>query len=366
MKFIISLFIMLLFSISSYAETSIPVGVYLSMTGPVAAWGTIEWQGIKVAQKLKPEVNGKKIKLILEDAASHPESSALSVEKLAEKGVKFVIGPVSSTNAAAALPILEKNKIINIIPSANGLNLMKNKKFALRVCFTNDIQAKIMVKYINSLGYKKGVIIEDISQDYSVDLTKFFQNYFKKYGTILKVYKIDGTLKDFSALATNIESLHPDFVYTTTYYNKIALLARSLRRYNKSIKIFSGSAASSKALISVGGKSVEGIIFTDDFDPLSPQNGIATKFIKLYKKTYGKLPDSPEALAADSYLFLLDIMEKSNFNTQKAADMIKDISFSGITGKIKIKNGKTYRTAILREVRNGSFVPISVFQPSEK
>ncbi len=359
------LFMVLVSPFIVFAKGVLPVGVYLSTTGPVAAWGRLEWQGILTAHEMEPKAGGKRIKLILEDVGSKPEGSAMAVEKLADEGIKFVIGPVSTTNALAALPILKKHGIADIIPTANGTGLIKNRKLASRVCLTNSVQSRIMAKYIiSNKRYRDGIVIEDITQDYSVDLAHRFIKAFKKDGgKISKTYKVQFMQNDFTALATNIKHIKPDFVYISAYYNTIAMFLRDLRSIGCKVKVFAGSAASSYALIKIAKKNAEGLEFTDDFDPLEPQNSIAKRFIKLFKEKFKRLPDSPEALAADAYLLLVKAINKKGDNPYAVAHYARNTVFNGVTGKIIISKGKIDRTIVIRRIHNGRFIPVATFSP---
>ena len=366
MKKAISLMLSIIFFSSiSYAGDILPVGVYLSTTGPIAAWGRLEWEGIKVANSMEPYARGELVKLILEDAASRPEKAALSAENLVDKRIKFVIGPVTTTNALAALPIFERNGVVDVIPTANGMGLVKNRRYASRICLTNDVQAKVMARYIASRKkYRKCVIIEDISQNYSIDLAKRFIDDFSSYGgKILSVYKIHSSQEDFSAISTRIKLIKPDFIYYAAYYNTLALFVRELRSLGCRTKVFAGSAASSAALVKIAKKAAEGIVFTDDFDPLMPQNARAKLFIKLFDKRFHRLPDSPEAMAADAYFLLVDAVNSVGLNVNRVAHFVRNTTFNGVTGKIIIAGGKIKRTVVLREVKDSKFRPIAIFEP---
>ncbi len=355
--------LVVLFSANAFAK-QLRIGVYLSLTGPIAAWGQLELDGIKVAHMIKPKIGGKTVNLIVLDVDSKPEGAALSAEKFASLGVKYVIGPVATPMALSALPIFERDEIVDVIPTANGSGLVKNRHFASRVCLTNDVQARVMANYISTAGLKRGVIVEDVTSEYSVDLAKRFKRYFEKDGgKILMVYKTQFSQKDFTPIITDIKKLNPDFIYFTNYYNTIALFLIQLRQMGLSQKVFAGSAASSYALIKIAGKNAEGLVFTDDFDPLIPQGSLAKEFIKSFKERFHRLPDSPEALAADSYFLLAKGIEKYGMNTQKVAQFVRNTVFYGITGKIIIKNGEVERTVVLRQVKDGKFIPVAVYEP---
>lgn len=223
MRTLLVIFTMVLFSFVSFASDVVKVGVYLSTTGPVAAWGRPELEGIKTAYLLKNTVKGKKIRLVVEDVASRPEGAALAAEKLVESGVRFVVGPVASFAALAAVNVFKRNGVVDVIPTANEKGLSENNSLVSRVCFNNKEQAEVMANYIISSGYKSGVIIEDISMDYSVDLAKNFLVEFKKRGgKIKRIYRISSSDTDFSAIAAQLKRDNPEFIYFTTYYNSIA------------------------------------------------------------------------------------------------------------------------------------------------
>jgi len=342
----------------------IQVGVYLSLTGPIAAWGQPELEGIKIAHQLEPKINGENVKLVVLDVGSKPEGAALAAEKFASLGIKYVIGPVATPMALSALPILERNRIVDVIPTANGSGVVKKRKFATRVCLTNNVQARVIANYIYTGGLKRGVIVEDVTSEYSIDLAKRFEEYFERNGgRILRVYKIQFTQKDFTPIITDIKRLNPDFIYFTNYYNTIALFLIQMRQMGLRQKVFAGSAASSHALIKIAGKNAEGLVFTDDFDPLIPQGKLAKEFIDSFKNKFHKLPDSAEALAADSYLLLAKGIENGGKNTVEVAQFVRNTVFYGVTGKIIIKNGEVERTVVLRQIKDGKFIPIAIYEP---
>lgn len=63
------------------------------MTGGVAAYGQMEWEGIKVASGMQPTVLGQKIDLVLVDTKSDKIEAANAVKSAvinAVKGGKFI------------------------------------------------------------------------------------------------------------------------------------------------------------------------------------------------------------------------------------------------------------------------------------
>jgi len=91
---LIVLSLVLCFSVPVFAaKSTVRIGVYLPMTGPVAAYGQMEWGGIQTANKLMPKVLGKKVELFLVDTKSGKIEAANAVDKLIKKNkVHAIIG----------------------------------------------------------------------------------------------------------------------------------------------------------------------------------------------------------------------------------------------------------------------------------
>ena len=72
------------------AAATVKVGVFLPLTGDNAGGGELEIRGIKLANKLHPEVKGKKIELVIADNKSDKAESANVAARLIEKDSKII------------------------------------------------------------------------------------------------------------------------------------------------------------------------------------------------------------------------------------------------------------------------------------
>ncbi|MEG1158958.1 MAG: ABC transporter substrate-binding protein, partial [Acidaminococcaceae bacterium] len=90
----------------------VKVGVFLPLTGDNAAGGELELRGIKLAQKLHPEVLGKKVELVVSDNKSDKAEAASVAARLIEKDkVRVIIGSYGSSLSMAAGNIVKENKV---------------------------------------------------------------------------------------------------------------------------------------------------------------------------------------------------------------------------------------------------------------
>ncbi len=68
-------------------------------------------------------VLGKRLAVRIEDDASSPANAASKIEALAESGVVFGIGPSTSSAAKEILPLVKRDAILYISPSATAMDL---------------------------------------------------------------------------------------------------------------------------------------------------------------------------------------------------------------------------------------------------
>jgi branched-chain amino acid transport system substrate-binding protein len=93
------------------------------MTGPGASWGlpfhnVIQWQADQINAKGGITVGGKnyRIEIIKEDSKYMPAEARKAAEKLIyQDGVKFILGPLGGGPLNAIAPLLNQNRIINVV-----------------------------------------------------------------------------------------------------------------------------------------------------------------------------------------------------------------------------------------------------------
>ena len=118
------------------AAATVKVGVFLPLTGDNAGGGELEIRGIKLANKLHPEVKGKKIELVIADNKSDKAESANVAARLIEKDkVKVILGTYGSSLAMAAGNIVKEAKVPAIGTSCTNPQVTKGNDYYFRACF---------------------------------------------------------------------------------------------------------------------------------------------------------------------------------------------------------------------------------------
>ena len=80
----------------------------------------------------------------------------------------------------AAGNIVKEAKVPAIGTSCTNPQVTKGNDYYFRACFIDPFQGTVMANYAFSKGAKKVAIVQEVSNDYSVGLAKFFIDAFKK------------------------------------------------------------------------------------------------------------------------------------------------------------------------------------------
>lgn len=342
----------------------VKVGVFLPLTGDNAAGGELELRGIKLANQLHPEVLGKKVELVVADNKSDKAEAASVAARLIEKDkVSVLVGSYGSSLSMAAGNIVKENKVPAVGTSCTNPQVTANNDYYFRACFIDPFQGKVMAEYAHQNGFKKVAVVQEVSNDYSVGLAKFFREEFVKLtgdeNSIVDVANYQTGDKDFTAILTNIKALNPDAVFAPGNFTESALLVKQARQLGITAPFMGGDTWETQEFIDVGGKDVEGVALSTAFDREKASTEEAKKFLEAYTKEYNGEPSALTAMAYDAYLIAVNGIEKAGTatDTVKIRDAIaatKDLEC--VTGMTTLdKNGDPIKGVVIKTVRDGKF-----------
>ncbi|NCB54800.1 MAG: ABC transporter substrate-binding protein [Epsilonproteobacteria bacterium] len=361
----------LLLASSSFAK-EINVGVVMSMSGPLAAYGQTCNEGIEFAHSLQPKLkNGDTVKLVLIDTKGDKVESANATTRLISSDkVVGIIGELTSTNTAQVIAIADKKEIPVIAPVATNDKLTEGKKFANRVCFTDSFQGAVVANYAaKDLKLKTAVVVVDQAQVYSLGLAKAFKDAFTAAGgKIVKEIKVSSGDKDFKAVVSQIKAANPDFMFLPMYHPEVSMIARQAKQIGLNKPMFSGDGVANQTFIDLGGDAVEGYMFTDFFDYGAPPTERSKEFIKAYAAKTGKQEvNSFVALGADAYNLMVDAMNRCanpEDNICVNNEIKKTKGFEGVSGVISMDElGNSTRSAVIKVVQNAKAVYKATVNP---
>ena len=191
-------------------EETIKIGAILPVTGNVAYWGQPVQKGMEFAVdeiNSAGGINGKQIKLIVEDSKADPKEALTVLNKLLTIDNVLTVSVHTTAVSNAVAPVLEENKIPWIANAADtGLPLTYN--YAFKTFYNAYDECKKLVSYGSQQGMTKfGLLLpnmpwgewcskgvkEMVGKDNTIDLRyKFTETDFKTVLLKAKEKNVDG------------------------------------------------------------------------------------------------------------------------------------------------------------------------------
>lgn len=308
-------------------------------------------------------VNGREIKLIVEDN----QGSAMVCEKglirLMDGGVKFIIGPLFSQMAEAAMKSSKNKDVLIMSPSMSTSLLSGRDDNIFRVAYSTSTQAKLLAGFFISNKYKKVGVVYDLSnKKYTEPLyLEFAKRLSEKDIRVKLVETIRGDkIKELYSLAKRINEGALDALLMCLSATDAANLAQQLKKNRSKTNLFGVSWTQTNDLVRYGGRAVEGMHLISIF-----KNRVKTvkhsEFEKRYVGKYGGKPSFVSIRAFDATGVLVDAMRNSKELTPGAVKkrILKTKLFKGLDSDIVFDEyGDVAGNYTIVKVKNGSFVPV--------
>ncbi|MSU47512.1 MAG: ABC transporter substrate-binding protein [Opitutus sp.] len=368
---IFALLISALLANATFAQATIKIGEFASLTGKEATYGQTAHKGTLQAIE---EVNaaggvlGRKLELLTEDDQSKPGEAATIAKKLISRDkVIALLGEITSGRTLEAAPIAQNAKIPLISPGATAPDVTAMGNYIFRVCFIDSFQGTVMAKFArHSLKLRRVALLSSVSSAQSVGLSKFFkQRFAEDGGTVVLEQKYSEGDKDFRAQLTAIKAAGVEGIFVPAYYAEAALICKQARDLAMNLPLFGVDGWESQELIAIGGKAVEGAYFSTHYSPAS-KDPLVVSFNERYSKRWGGSSDALSALGYDSAMMLVDAIKRAGTTDgPKLRDALAATkNFKGVTGVITLDAQRNpTKSAVVLQVKDGKFVFVETIAP---
>jgi len=344
----------------------IKIGANFELTGNVAQYGSSALNGIKLAFK---EANagggvlGKQLTLVVADNKSEASEAANAATKLiTQDKVVAILGPATSSNVLATIPIVESNKIPLITPTGtNPMLTFKDGKlnaYVFRACFIDPFQGTIMANFAaNTLKAKTAAIYVDSSSDYSKSLQTVFEENFTKHGG--KVVAKEAYLQkdqDFKAALTKIKASNPDVLFVPGYYEEVSKIIKQARELGLNIPIIGTDGWDSPKLAEMAGPAALNNTYFSNHYSTEDKDPRVVKFVEAYSKEYGQVPDAFAALGYDGAIMLIDAIKRAGSAepTKIKEALEKTANLQVVTGTLSVDaQHNPVKSAVIIEMKDG-------------
>lgn len=351
------------------AQESFKLGGNFELTGAVASYGSPMSDGVKLAVKHANEnggVNGMQIEYVEFDNKSDLTESASVATRLVEEDVVAVVGPATSGDVKAQIPVLEDAGVPSVSPAGtvDGLTLDEAGnvlEYFFRVCFEDSYQGTAAALFsVNDLGAQTAAVVTDQASDYSLGLSDAFTETFSgQGGSIVVTESIQAGETDFTAVLTTLLVQDFDVLYLPTYYTEAGLFIKQARELGLTQPILGGDGFHSPTLTELAGAAnASDVYFTSHFYEGSEYPEVQ-EFIVAFEEEYGHAPDTFAALAYDAANLVFQAVETAGSTDRDAVTqaIAETTEFAGVTGTFAIdEQHNPVKPALMLELQEGEIV----------
>jgi branched-chain amino acid transport system substrate-binding protein len=283
------------------AEKELKIGFVGVTSGPAAAWGTSNVRSMQVRADWLNELGGVKIgddtykiNIVTFDDQKDPKRAIAGMEKMAQEGIHYVVGPNVDDGAAAVRPVAESKGII-YFPYAFPKELYtKPASNAVLGMIANYQSAPAIYKYLKeNKGVKK---VAFIAANESDPLSQRDGGVAAAKALGLEVVAQNDTYpndtRDFTPVLTPIIRLKPDLlVLSGVSPGNAPLLIRAARELGYTGLISTETAHDAAVLKEGAGELADGFISVGGASTPAIRSKTMDEFIARYTKKFGEYND---------------------------------------------------------------------------
>jgi branched-chain amino acid transport system substrate-binding protein len=287
---------------SAHAENKkLKIGFVGVTSGPAAAWGTSNVRSMQVLADWLNEKGGVKIgdntydiEIVTFDDQKDPKRAVEGMEKMAQEGIHYVVGPNVDDGAAAVRPVAEKNGII-YFPYAFPKELYtKPASNAVLGMIANYQSGPAIYKYLmDNKGVKK---VAFVAANESDPLSQRDSGVAAAKALGLEVVADKDTYqndtRDFTPVLTPIVALKPDLLVLSGVAPANApLLIRAARELGYEGLISAETAQDATVLQEGAGELANGFISVGGASTPEIASDHMKEFVDRYTKKFGEYND---------------------------------------------------------------------------
>ncbi len=335
----------------------IPIGLAIAVSGGYAVDGPRRLKGALLAieemnQLLEKAGAPFRFKPIHEDTKANPQEAVNVIKRFISQGIQVIIGPLSTSETAAVMPIVNKAHVVVISPSSTGKAAAFPNDYVFRMPPPDTAQGPALARLIHQLGYTKLVIIAR-NDDYGRGLATLVKDTFQKLGGKVSMILYHPEKPDLSqevnSLATEVSKFGADkhtAVLIIAFDNDGRQILEKASQIDVLGKVqWFGPDSMARKTFLESPKIAEflakvHILITS---PAIPKNPVTKHFEEAYQKKYGEKPTPYAYYAYDAaWLAMLSVLVAGKYDGQAIKTVLPVVAFHfmGATGhKMLDKNG---------------------------
>lgn len=269
-------------------ENEVVLGMFASMTGPLAPTGTAARDGLNVwaaEVNAKGGIQGRRVRVIAYDDAGSPSESMTAVRRLlSQDNVFALVCGSGSSPTLAAMDLIRQTSVPFVSCISAHRDLMRPFSRNVFRIYANEIaQGQSLIDYIaGTKGHKRIAILYN-STDFGVGGHEIMSAYLKqKYnGEFISAQRYNVGDQDFSGQLLRIRQSSPDSLILHSFAAEAGIIARQTRELGLLMPLYGGGGVPTPLFPRAAGNVGVGIVAVWVF-PVFPESEVPP--VQLYKR----------------------------------------------------------------------------------
>ncbi len=290
-------------------KTEILIGSIQDLSGPIAAFGKQTRNGMQLrVDEINEQggINGRKIRLLVEDNGYDPKKAVLAAQKLVNQDKVFIVaGHMGTAQNNAAMPIQFEKNVINFLPVTAAREMYEpfhKLKFSFAATYFDQMRAGLPV-IMKQKNYAKPCIIYQ-DDEFGLEVARGADDALKSMGKTMvekTTYKRGAT--DFSSQVARMKSAGCDLVVLGTIIRETIGTIGEARKTGFSPDFFGSSASYTDLIHKLGGKAMDGLYAMHT--AAQPYTDTTDEKIRFWSNKYKtKFSEDPTVFSAYGYAII--------------------------------------------------------------
>ena len=250
------------------SKTEITLGSIQDLSGPLAGFG----KQIRLGMLLRVDelneqggINGRKLKLIVEDSKYDPKNAVLAAQKLVNQDKIFaMVGHLGTAQNMAAMPVQFEKNVINFFPVTAAREMYEpfhKLKYSFAATYFDQMKGALPKLVKEKAAKKVCTIYQD--DEFGLEVVRGAEEGLKSIGMEMAEktsFKRGAT--DFSSQVQKLSSSQCDFVVLGTIIRETIGTIGTARRMGFNPTFMGSSAAYTDLIHKLGGPAMNGLYAT--------------------------------------------------------------------------------------------------------
>ncbi|MDM0045103.1 ABC transporter substrate-binding protein [Variovorax dokdonensis] len=318
-------------------KDEIRIGTIQDLSGPLAGFGKQSRNGMQLAVDEINEqggINGRKLKLLVEDSGYDPKKAVLAAQKLVNQDKIFIMaGHIGTAQNMAAMPVQFSKNVVNFMPITAAREMYEpfhKLKYSFAATYYDQIRLALP-KLAKDKGAKKICAIYQ-DDEFGLEVMRGAEAGLKTMNMeLVEKTSFKRGATDFSSQVARMKAADCDFVVLGTIIRETIGAVGEARKTGFNPTFLGSSAAYTDLIHKLGGKAMDGVYATMTVqNPYTDEQSQPIRFWANKYKT--KFNEDPTVFSVYGYTIIQSFAKAA----QKAGTNLNTDSF------IKVMDSMTY------------------------